>query len=598
MKVRQTFLLLAGLLLVLPSHVRAEFRPKVEVLAVQGKAVIYVNRQPAIGLDDFDRANIVAGRIAQLANLGINPEAVDVVRTPRGAAIVAAGLRIIEVTNEQAKLQNTTSMALARRWALNLRRLLSLPGLTAEPARLLIPLSESRTLRVGGAASGPIEVMASGAPVNAVVDQVKRTVTVTGLTVGDGMLTLRCEGAELNVPFAIRKYAAVVGSARVAYTGSGPSKDRLEKLIADYALRAVAVEPGARVQLDEPVRLQPGLIPQQVAVRIKAEGEGYIPVRADVPVSLTVENVPPKEASVLFYSNDPERVRRFGGLYAAPLQLDQPARLLYHHQNVMPRSFDLSVSVVNYGNLPARVQVIEGIAPAMVDTVQVGHRAAARFMPNLFSNSGFILELAPGERYPILLQTIPSGFTGSGLFQLRLLAGESVWVFVRAEATGWSVPERPPSPSRHIYINPRMNIQERYVVGQRWAFIPIGKYSIERVSRDGVLDGNYGVLYDINVKVENPTSEPANVEVLFEPSAGVARGVFWIDGVSVETQHLLPPREYPIARYPLQPNSSRDIRILTMPLAGSHYPARIIVRALRNTVRRPSGAQEAVAPSS
>jgi len=136
------------------------------------------------------------------------------------------------------------------------------------------------------------------------------------------------------------------------------------------------------------------------------------------------------------------------------------------------------------------------------------------------------------------------------------------------------------------------------VVGQRWAFIPIGKYSIERVSRDGVLDGNYGVLYDINVKVENPTSEPTNVEVLFEPSAGVARGVFWIDGVSVETQHLLPPKEYPIARYPLQPNSSRDIRILTMPLAGSHYPARIIVRALRNTVRRPSGAQEAVAPSS
>jgi len=575
------------LLLLLHSAASAQYRPKVEVVPVEGRAVIYVSRRPAVSLDDFDRANVVAGRLSALIARGVDPAAIGVVRTRRGAVVVAGGTRIVEVSSQDAKRVGATPEGLARSWARRLRELIAMPGLTASPPSLLVPLGETRSISIGGGAAGPIEAVLSTDAATAVVDSAKRTATVTGASVGDCILTLKCDGAILDVPISVRKYAGRVGRARVAYTGSGPSRETLARLIERCAYRAIALEPGAKARLDGPVPLPNGS-QGEVGVPVRLEGEGYIPLRAVVPVAVEREPLSAKEASFLYYSNNPEQVKRLGTLFAAPLELDRPARLLYHHQNMMERPFDLSISLVNYGNAPARVHVLEGIAAPQVDTVQIGHRAVARFLPSLFAHSGYILDLDPGERCLLLLQSIAPRYTASGIYQLRLLAGASVWTFVRAD-DGWSIPAQPPKPSRDVYDQPKRVVEEQYVVGDRWAFIPIGKHAIKATNEDGALFGNYGVLYDIRVKARNPTDSPVTLEVLFEPSAGIARGVFWIDGSSVETQHLLPPKEYTLARYPLDAGASRDVRILTMPLAGSNYPATIIVRALRNTAqRRPS----------
>lgn len=571
------------LLLLLHSAAIAQYRPKVEVVPIEGRAVIYVSRRPAVSLDDFDRANVVAGRLAALIERGVDPSAVGVVRTARGAVVAAGNTRIVEVLPRDARRVGTTPEGLARVWALRLRELIAMPGLTATPSSLLIPLGESRSISIGGGASGPIEAVLSSDAATAVVDSQRRTATVTGASVGDCVLTLRCEGAILDVPISVRKYAARVGRARVACTGSGPSRETLARLIERSALRAIVLEPGARARLEGPVPLPRNGTQGEVRVPVRAEGEGYIPVKADVPVAIEREALSPKEASYLYYSNNPEQVKRLGTLFAAPLELDKPARLLYHHQNMMERPFDLSVSLVNYGDAPARVHVLEGIATPQIDTVQIGHRAVARFLPSLFAHSGYVLDLDPGEKCLLLLQNIAPRYTASGIYQFRLLSGRSVWAFVRAD-DGWSIPmQQPPRPSRDVYETPRRVVEQEYVVGQRWAFIPIGKHAIKATNEDGALFGNYGVLYDIRVKARNPTDSPVTLEVLFEPSAGIARGVFWIDGSRVETEHLLPPKEYPLARYPLDAGASRDVRILTMPLAGSNYPATIIVRALRNS---------------
>lgn len=581
--------------MLLQSASNAQYRPKVEVVPIGGRAVIHVSRRPAVSLDDFDRANVVAGRLAALIARGVDPSAVGVVRTARRVVVAAGNTRIVEVLPRDAKRAGTTPEGLARVWALRLRELISMPGLTATPSSLLVPLGESRSISIGGGASGPIEAVLSSDAATAIVDSQRRTATVTGASVGDCVLTLRCEGAVLDVPISVRKYAARVGRARVACTGSGPSRETLARLIERCAFRAIVLEPGARARLDGPVPLPRNGTQVEVRVPVRVDGEGYIPVKADVVVAIEREPLSAKEASYLYYSNNPEQVKRLGTLFAAPLELDMPARLLYHHQNMMERPFDLSVSLVNYGDAPARVHILEGIASPQVDTVQIGHRAAARFLPSLFANSGYVLDLDPGERCLLLLQNIAPRYTASGIYQFRLLSGRSVWAFVRAD-DGWSIPmQQPPKPSRDVYETPRRVVEQEYVVGERWAFISIGKHAIKATNEDGALFGNYGVLYDIRVKARNPTDSPVTLEVLFEPSAGIARGVFWIDGSRVETEHLLPPKEYPLARYPLGAGASRDVRILTMPLAGSNYPATIIVRALRNSGQgRPTAPATAV----
>jgi len=66
---------------------------------------------------------------------------------------------------------------------------------------------------------------------------------------------------------------------------------------------------------------------------------------------------------------------------------------------------------------------------------------------------------------------------------------------------------------------------------------------------------------------------------LFDPSAGLASGVFIIDGKFVVTKHVQPPSEVPLASYQIKPGETRDVRILTVPLAGSSYPATLVVRS-------------------
>jgi hypothetical protein len=93
------------------------------------------------------------------------------------------------------------------------------------------------------------------------------------------------------------------------------------------------------------------------------------------------------------------------------------------------------------------------------------------------------------------------------------------------------------------------------------------------------LSGNYGVIYDIKIRAENPTSAVRTIQLLFEPAAGPASGLFIVDGKLVGVRTVSPPDEVPIFAFRLGPGQVKDISLRTMPLGGSFYPATIIVRS-------------------
>src|SRR5439155_5780520 len=61
-------------------------------------------------------------------------------------------------TRADARAAGTTARRLAFRWAMTLRQTLALPPLTLSARLLLVPFGESRALRVGGVAAGPLEL--------------------------------------------------------------------------------------------------------------------------------------------------------------------------------------------------------------------------------------------------------------------------------------------------------------------------------------------------------------------------------------------------------------------------------------------------------
>jgi hypothetical protein len=132
--------------------------------------------------------------------------------------------------------------------------------------------------------------------------------------------------------------------------------------------------------------------------------------------------------------------------------------------------------------------------------------------------------------------------------------------------------------SPDLYPTTRKQINAQYTVGEKWTWILVGKEPITDSAGKRRLEGNYGVLYNIDVKVHNPGENSREVEVAFEAGAGPASGVFTIGSRYVEVVSTFPREEKALARFMMRPNETRSISIQTVPLGGSAYPAALIFR--------------------
>ncbi|MFN4180123.1 MAG: hypothetical protein ACK4I8_07395, partial [Armatimonadota bacterium] len=111
-----------------------------------------------------------------------------------------------------------------------------------------------------------------------------------------------------------------------------------------------------------------------------------------------------------------------------------------------------------------------------------------------------------------------------------------------------------------------------------WNFISVGRFGLKHPIKGRVLRGNYGVLYRISIKFVNPTNRSWRAQVVVEPTGGVVRGAFLVDGKLVELPLLRPHDERVIHEFTLSPNQNRTVNVITVPSAGSFYPIQIIAR--------------------
>ena len=142
-----------------------------------------------------------------------------------------------------------------------------------------------------------------------------------------------------------------------------------------------------------------------------------------------------------------------------------------------------------------------------------------------------------------------------------------------------------PAAGEAIFPHPFQDIEADYQVGGKFTFIRIGLQP--KPSKDGKdnLDGNFGVFYTIKALIENPNPQPAEVEVVFEASAGYSGAVVLVDGQVVKTPVLKPKGEYRLAVVRLEPEARRSLYIQTMPLSGGSYPATLAIRPVGSNAR-------------
>ena len=590
-------------ILMLFSFVYADFVPRVEVKSGEGNApaVLLVNNRIAVrfmvpngGLTPTKRAIITADRLRAMVSAGTNWATIKT-KPGNASVLVSAGERpICVVTRGDARANGCNQKGLAKFWASRLRNLLRMPPITLSMSDLLIPLGESRTCEIGGAAVGPIAMVADDCSI--AVPEVTPdggSLRIQGQAIGDTTIRVTREGNIATIVAHIRKYAGhYKDGPPVEVTGEPAPGSLLQSLTEQFAASYIDAEPGARVDIGTP-KLEIDSLERGkstiASIPVSITGADYIATAFNATVTLTNRPLMRKPTAALLYSNDPEQVTKYGQLYAAKIALDAPARLLYHHQNRIGKRMRLDISLININDSPAKVQIIKGVCSPMVDTVVVGYCAGSQFLKDYLGHVGYIVTIPAHSRLVLLSQMLNPINTGSGIVEFRELEGSGLIVKVAAdmpETAGIRAGDMIPvsmadanvSFSEHVYPLPVKKVEVKYVFGQNWAFIGFGKYPIKDEAANRKLFGNYGVIYEIKLQISNPTSLRQKVILVFEPVSGLASGVFYINGKFVEIKHAMPPNEFTIAVFNLKPQQTIVESILTMPLSGSAYPANILVR--------------------
>ncbi|MDW8104607.1 MAG: hypothetical protein RMK92_06305 [Armatimonadota bacterium] len=605
------------LVLMVSHHLSAQVLPRVEVRG----STLLVNREVALrvrvangDLAPEQRVRIAAERLQAAVARGLGAQHIGVRKERRRAAVTLGGGVLLYATRADAREAGTTPSRLAQAWASSLRHCLSIPPLSLSTRELLVPLGEARLVRVNTWLEGTVVVAPTGAPDDGVADPAiigdGRTVRVVGRTVGREQILVSVGEVSVPLMVTVRKYAGEVRvSEPVVVTGIEPSADFVRQAVEAAILRSAQLEPGAQLQVMAPVRLSsvPDVGQSTTATaQVRASGSGYIAREQQVQLSVVNRPFSFSEPVLLMVSNDPERVQRAQTLFAGEVSEARGARLLYHHMNGMVQDGLFLIELLNPTEVPRMAHLTGAASVPMRDTVRVGYVAGELFLRALTNNIGHVVLIPPKSKVVLLAQRIRPLDTASGVLQVRLLsqgdgqppapcllkvamlAYQNQPLPLLGTTTAWGfTPPRPLTPqeyqqiadTEHIYPTSQKVLTATYIVGQRWQFIRIGEQAVQNHREQRRLSGNYGVIYEVRVEIVNPTDQVRDVEIVFEPSGGEAGGVFVIGSEVRGVPRAFPPREFSIARLRLQPGQRRSVTIRTMPLAGSNYPATLMVRS-------------------
>jgi hypothetical protein len=266
--------------------------------------------------------------------------------------------------------------------------------------------------------------------------------------------------------------------------------------------------------------------------------------------------------------------------------------------------------LVNDTDSPARVLIESGDAKPDKNPVLAGLLAAEQFIHHWMTNSGEVIFIAPRSSAPISLRRLMPGETVSGLCALRLIDGpdslllradaippfdtDARWTAAINSAAPWRYvgstkltfyDTQPTVTSIHIYPDPFKQENVDYQVGARYGFVRIGQKPISNTSQDRALEGNFGVIYNIKANLTNPTNAPADVEIVFEASAGYAGALFIVNGQVHRTPPLPPKATNQLIVVHLDPGASKTVNLMTIPHSGGSYPATVTIRPVQDESR-------------
>jgi hypothetical protein len=533
------------------------------------------------------------------------PFAVQVVtggrRSEPLARVTMGGTSVLTVTPAEARASNSDVRALAQQIAARLDQASRLPAIQIGKPRVELPPDRQAEISLVGSRARKSTVQAD--PEGLVeVQRAPGKLVLRPVGVGSVSIKIVAAGHSVQLPVLVMPYALDPGQRIRASVAGRPAQASL----VEGAVRAALQRTGADVEVRSlDVAPIPAGATRMVRARVRATAPGRYPFEGVVGVEVGNEAGSWLQETELWYSNHPENVRRPQRLYWGEVRRGRPVRMLYHHKNVSDSSLVVRYMLVNRDEEPKRVAVTLGDAAPDKNPTRAGYRAGEQFLKYWLTAGAEIVDVPPRSLVPLTVRTVAVGQTMSGLARLDVLGakegsvlviGDALhplslypeWRGAATETVGAWRAARPVSLEgrktpldgrpQWVYGRPFNQLTLEYTVGGRFGYARIGQRPISAVEGDDKLQGNFGVVYEVQGLFSNPTPGTVTVDVYVEASAGYGAALFAVDGALQGFGMMQSKSETRIARVRLQPGETRAMQIKTVPLSGANYPMTLTAR--------------------
>ena len=466
------------------------------------------------------------------------------------------------------------------------------PPIEVSPAAPALEPGRVVTARVNSAAGDIVATVADPAVAAVSVDQLARTISITGLTVGVTVITVAdARGITRDVPVRVAYVAGTVAE-RIALhlTGDPASAGFLREAAIRAAGAAATLRPGARATaVPESVTTRNDLgIDDHAAVDVPLQlsGDAYLNSGGTTHVELFNDALPRLAPSRLLVSDYPERLTADGVLFSATIDRTRPQRFLYYHYNPGTEpARRILVKATNASLLPAVVHLIAGLAGPGANEMEVGHIATKSFLVRLRRNEGTIVTIPPNATVNLVNHDLPPNAVVNGILQLHEISGDPLTIAVVAQHADAPLDQSPDTATllsggaphaRGVYPVPEFFSDYTYSVEAPALEIPLGQLPLPNLRQGDALAGDYGVEQSMRVVIVNSGRSAQPVALYANPRGGDATGTFIIDNTLVQAHRLGAFTRYKLWQETIAPGTYRTLQITTMPEGGSSYPLRLI----------------------
>ncbi len=541
------------------------------------------------------QAETVAQRINKALEFGASAGSVSLKGKRRNYAVWMSGQLISSYGGRQAR-------GMAMGFASKLKHAVAQPAVRMPVSGMVVPLGSSRTVSVSGYGVSDSEISVLQSDISPVLeskfDRASKKLTINGLSAGDTTVVVSGPEGEDRMAIKVRPWAGHVGyGGTVGVMGSVVSASLIKRAVTSAIYRHSIRQPQAVLNVKYLTPMNRTLHEghkMTITVKVGITAPDALPVNYTAAVPVYNLSVLSAQETVLRVSNNPETVKKAGRLFEGTVLPGRSTRLLYHHVNETGRMAWMRIELSNPSDQPRSLQLIGATPAARIDPLQLGAVAGKEFLSRLFGQQGMVITIKPRSKMNLFTQRVPNKLSSSGVIQITMGRDMDAACGLRVSLDG-----QPPVDSAtellaaslpqdisaidgmiyekdSIYETSHKSIKASYEVGKAWQFIRIGEHAV--VDKQGnKLFGNYGVVYSVDIDMYNPSDVIKKVRVALEPSGGLADAAFAIGGDMVQLGLLQPNRDYTVRILVLQPGQRKQIRIHTMPLAGSNYPVTLVV---------------------